>query len=296
MDFGKHRKPILLRDQFLHDSSFIVKENDLAWNNPWHFHPEIELFYCIEAKGTNFIGNYVHPIENGELLLIGKNLPHSRQGDKAYSDKSEISRTIELKFNDNFLGDNFFALKEFTPIDALLKRAQRGIKFHGDINQQVHAILSRINRTPGIATLMDVLYILDILARSDNFTLLNATGFLNEPNNLESQKINKVFLYTENHFKEPIALSEVAALVNITEAAFCRYFKVRTGKSYFQYLTEFRISHACRMLMEEDKDIAQVCFSSGFNNPSNFHKQFKKIINLTPKAYRENGKKRIPSA
>jgi AraC-like DNA-binding protein len=142
---------------------------------------------------------------------------------------------------------------------------------------------------------MDVLAILDILAHADDFTYLNSTSFLSEPNNQDSQKINKVFLHTEKHFMEPISLSEVAALLNITEAAFCRYFKVHTGKSYFQYLTEFRIAHACRMLIEEDKDIAQVCFSSGFNNPSNFHKQFKKIVNLTPKAYRENGKKRIPT-
>jgi AraC-like DNA-binding protein len=285
MDTGRHRKPILLRDQFSLDSSFLLKENDLSENNPWHFHPEVELFHCIEGKGTNFIGNYVQPIENGELILIGKNLPHSRQADK--SQKKGVVRTIELKFKDNFLGDNFFALKEFTHIEALLKRAQRGLKFNAETRNRVSPLLTGLAGKTGIIALMDVLGILDILAHADNVTFLNATSFLNEPNNLDSQKINKVFLYTEKHFGEPIALSEVAALLSITEAAFCRYFKVHTGKSYFQYLTEFRIAHACRMLIEEDKDIAQVCFSSGFNNPSNFHKQFKKIVNQTPKAYRE---------
>jgi AraC-like DNA-binding protein len=295
MESGKHRKPILLRDQFSLDSSFILKENDLVSNNPWHFHPEVELFCCNEARGTNFIGNYVHSLEKGELLLIGKNLPHSRQVDKTYDDKKEISGCIELKFREDFLGSNFFMLKEFAHIDALLKRAQKGIKFQDKTRGQVYPILQRIKGATGVTALMSVLSILDILARADDFSLLNSAGFLNEPNHQDSQKINKVFLYTEEHFREPIALSEVAALINITEAAFCRYFKVRTGKSYFQYLTEFRIFHACRMLLEEDKDIAQVCFSSGFNNPSNFHKQFKKIVNLTPKAYRENGKKRVPS-
>jgi AraC-like DNA-binding protein len=296
MDSGRHRKPILLRDQFSLDSSFIIKENDLAWNNPWHFHPEVELFYSFEAKGTNVIGNYVHPIEKGELLLIGKNLPHSRQGEKAGSEKKESLKCLELKFKEDFLGKNFFALKEFTHIDALLKKAQRGIKFHGKVRNDIHPILNRLRGASGITAVMDVLSILDILARTDDFTFLNATVSVSEPNDQDSQKINKVFVYTEKHFKEPIALSEVASLINITEAAFCRYFKVRTGKSYFQYLTEFRIAHACKMLLEGDKDIAQVCFSSGFNNPSNFHKQFKKIVNLTPKEYRENVRKRIPSA
>ncbi len=294
MDFAKH-KPILLRDRFSLDSSFIIKENDLAWNNPWHFHPEVELFCCIEAKGTNFIGNYVHPIENGELLLIGKNLPHLRQRDKAHPDTNGTTRTLELKFKEDFLGEDFFTLKEFIHIDALLKRAQRGIKFHGPVCDRVRTILSRVSAGGGTAVLMDVLSILDVLARSEDYTLLNAITFISEPNHQDSQKINKVFLYTEKHFREPISLSEVAALVNITEAAFCRYFKMHTGKSYFQCLTEFRISHACRMLMEDDKDIAQICFSCGFNSPSNFHKQFKRIVNLTPKAYRENGKKRIRS-
>lgn len=294
MDSRKHRKPILLRDPFSLDSSLIIKEDDIAWNNPWHFHPEVEVFYCMEAKGLNFIGNYVNSIENGEVLLIGKNLPHSRQSDKEYLDKNGPVKCVELKFKEEFLGDNFFTLKEFTHIDALLKRAQRGIKFSRSTSELIHPLITGMHAVTGIPSLMNVLSILDTLARSDDFIYLNTAGFISEPNNQDSQKINKVFFFTERHFKEPIALSEVAALINITEAAFCRYFKVRTGKSYFQYLTEFRIAHACRMLLEEDKDIAQICFSSGFNNPSNFHKQFKKIVNQTPKEYRENGKKRIP--
>ena len=109
-----------------------------------------------------------------------------------------------------------------------------------------------------------------------------------------SQKINKVYHYTIDHFREPISLAQVAALTNHSPAAFCRYFKTRTRKSYFQYLTEVRIAYACQLLMEGNLDVAEVCFASGFNNLSNFHKQFKKIVKFTPSEYQKKSKKKVP--
>ncbi len=295
MDFHQ-RKPILLKDQLYVGSSFTIRREDMAGNTPWHFHPEVELCYCLKGKGTHYIGNHTRAMEEGELLLIGRHVPHTRQPDKEYYDQrpEEKPASIVLRFKENFLGNHFFSIEEFMHIKVLLKNARRGLQFYGETRALAGALLCRMEGTSGIPALMNILSLLDKLGRSEQFHFLNEAHFQSEPNDQDSQKINKVIYYTENHFQEPISLSEIAALVNTTEAAFCRYFKTHTGKSYFQYLTELRIAHACRMLMEEDKDIAQVCFSSGFNNPSNFHKQFKKIVHLTPKAYRKKVKKKTP--
>jgi AraC-like DNA-binding protein len=141
----------------------------------------------------------------------------------------------------------------------------------------------------GIKALLEIISILDAMAHSEEFVFLNPMNFLSESNSHDVLKVNKVFEYTTAHFRDVVSLSEVASLVNLTAAAFCRYFKARTRKSYFQYLTEVRIASACKMLLEVDMDVAQVCYSNGFNNPSNFHKQFKKIVGLTPKEYRQKG-------
>ena len=292
---SKHRKPILLKDQPSLEQSFIIKGDDIASNSPWHFHPEVEIIYCTKAKGTNFIGNYVSPIEEGELLLIGKNLTHARKPDNEYylQNPEDKPESIVVKFRENFLGDDFFSINEFSHIETLFQRAQRGMKFNGETREHVGFMLKKMVRSSSIFALLEIISILDVLGMSDNFIFLNQVNFLSEANNHDSEKINKVFEYTGSHFREPVTLSDVAKLVNLTEGGFCRYFKTRTGKSYFQYLTEVRIANACRMLLEDDKDVAQVCYSNGFNNPSNFHKQFKKIVNLTPKEYRGKGQDRV---
>lgn len=292
------RKPHLLKVPSPLGSSFIIKGDEIAWNNPWHFHPEIELLYCIKGKGTNYIGQYIESIEEGELLLFGKNLPHTRQRSKAYYEQNaaEQPETIVLQFNEEFLGEMFFKLRECVHIETLLRKAERGLKFYGTTRDSVCDILKSMQGKQGITAILQIVSILDILATSDEYSMLNSIHYLSDVNNIDSRKINKVYHYTQTYFKQPISLSDVAAVINLTEAAFCRYFKARTRKNYFQYLSEVRIAHACAMLTEQDIDVAEVCFSSGFNNLSNFHKQFKKIMKDTPKEYREKGRYRIPQA
>ena len=96
--------------------SFDLRQERLPYfSNPWHFHPEIELLYCIKGRGTNFIGNSIRQIEEGEILLLGKNLPHTRQRDREYytQNKTEIPESIVIQFKEDFLGSTFFQLRDF---------------------------------------------------------------------------------------------------------------------------------------------------------------------------------------
>lgn len=282
-------KPHLLKITPAVQDSFILKGDEIAWNNPWHFHPEIELLYCQEGKGTNFAGHFVGAIEEGEILLFGKNLPHTRQRDKDYylSNPAEVPKTIVVQFREDFLGPHFFSLKEFLPIQTMFKKAERGLKFSGAWHDAVRRRLTALHGKSGALRVLELIAILDLLARSADFEFLNAQSYLNEVNERDTAKINKVYAYTAAHFQEPISLAEVSALTNLTPAAFCRYFKTRTRKSYFQYLCEVRITHACGLLMQMGLDISEVGFASGFNNLSNFHRQFKKVMKLTPSEYRQ---------
>ncbi len=289
------QKPHLLKIIPPNEDSIVVKGDAIALNNPWHFHPEIELLFCIKGKGTNFIGNAIRQIEEGEILLLGRNLPHTRQRDRSYYEQhqDETPESIVIQFKEDFLGARFFQIRDFQHIDALLNRALRGIKFIGRTRSEVGEMLYRIKDTKGTQSILLLLSILDQLAHSEEFVYVNGTHYASDVHEKSSERINKVYHYTIEHFRKPITLSQVASLTNHSPAAFCRYFKMRTRKSFFQYLTEIRIAYACELLSECDLDVGQVCLNSGFSNLSNFHKQFKKIVKSTPREYQKRSMMKV---
>lgn len=280
------------------ENSIVIKGDDIALNNPWHYHPEIEILYCIKGKGTNFIGNSIRNIEEGELLLLGENLPHTRQRDRHYYSRhpDEKPESIVVQFRADFLGSRFFSVKEFAHIRSLLDRASRGLKFHGLTRADVITRLERIRFASGAGSILELLAILDLLGRSRECVYLNGANYIPRAHEKGSQKINRVYLYTIEHFREEITLKDVADLTSHSMAGFCRYFKAHTRKSYFQYLTEVRVSYACQLLMEAELDVTRIAYASGFNNLSNFHKQFRKIMKQTPTEYRAKSLHKVPQS
>ncbi len=201
--------------------------------------------------------------------------------------EDQIPESIVIQFKEDFLGETFFQLRDFQHMGEMLHNALRGIKFIGTTKKAIEKKLHAIKDTRGAASIIMLLSILDLMARSNEYIYLNAAHYASEVHERASQKINKVYHFTIEHFRKPITLAEVASLTNHSPAAFCRYFKTRTRKSYFQYLTEIRIAFACEQLRDGNLDVGQVCLNSGFNNLSNFHKQFKKIIKSTPSEYQK---------
>jgi AraC-like DNA-binding protein len=291
------QKPHLLKIIPPLEQSIVIKGDAIAINNPWHYHPEIELLFCIKGKGTNFIGNSIRTIEEGEILLLGKNLPHTRQRDKDYyhTNTDELPESIVIQFKEEFLGHEFFSVKDFNHIGELLSRASRGLKFIGNTRDEIGAKLHEIIRKRGTESILMLLSILDAMARSNEFIYLNPVNYASVAHEKSSQKINKVYHYTIENFRNSIHLEEVASLTNHSPAAFCRYFKTRTRKSYVQYLTEVRIAYACELLRDGNLDVSEVCLNSGFNNLSNFHKQFKKMVKSTPSEYQKRSRMKIAS-
>lgn len=291
------RKAQLLKIIPPFEKSIVVKGDAIAWDNPWHYHPEIELLYCISGRGTNFIGNSIRSIEEGELLLIGKNVPHTRQRDKVYyQDRDAVEpESIVLQFREDFLGKDFLEVREFTHIADLFNRALRGLQFSGHTRDSVAERLRTLKEKNETAAILCLLEILDELARSGEYIFLNPEKYVSDAHEKSSQKINKVYHYTIANFRKPIALADVAALTNHSIAGFCRYFKTRTRKSYFQYLTDVRIAYACELLRDGHLDVTRVSFASGFNNLSHFHKQFRKIVKMTPSEYREKSAAKLPT-
>lgn len=160
------RKPHLLKIIPPLENSIVVKGDEIAWDNLWQYHPELELLYCIKGKGTNFIGNSIRNIEEGELLLFGKNLPHTRQRDSDFYLHNSVAcpETIVIQFREDFLGEMFFNVKEFFHIQELIKRACRGLKFFDNTKDLIAERLTRTKKLQGASLILELLGILDTLA------------------------------------------------------------------------------------------------------------------------------------
>lgn len=271
-------------------SSFFVREfADVNFlNRPhWHVHPEYEIVYISNGNGKRHIGDRISYYEDGDLIFLGPELPHFGFTEELYEEHVEI--VVQMK--EDFLGRDFFLRPELQDIHRLFERSRQGISFFGQTKQEVGEALRRLVRLEHFERLMLLLEILQKMAKSQDYHLLHATGFAVEVNAQDHDRIALVYQYVEANFQNEVNLTEAARLVNMTVPAFCRYFKRLTKKTFTQFVNEYRVAYACRLLADENVSISVIGFESGFNNISHFNKQFKLITATSPRDYRKGLRK-----
>ncbi|SEL84300.1 AraC family transcriptional regulator [Parapedobacter koreensis] len=281
-------KPILRKIDTGADYSFSIREDIHPYlYNHWHYHPEIELTFIRKGKGIRLVGDSMQPFEDGDLVLLGTNIPHLWRSDASYFEQSSglTIEAIAIHFKSDFWGDTFLALPEMAPIKRLMENAQRGIKLLGSTHSLITNRMEGIIHAQGAARIEQLLHILNLIASSQEIELLSSAGFVHTFNANNTDRIDQIFNYTFTHFKEPLSIEQVASAVNLSPHSFCRYFKTRTLKTYWQFLLEIRIGYACRLLIADRHNISQVAFESGFSNLSNFNRQFRSIMQMTPQQY-----------
>jgi AraC-like DNA-binding protein len=200
---------------------------------------------------------------------------------------------IVVQMEEGFLGNTFFSLPEMTLIYQLFERAKKGVIFKGDTRKKVGDILISLLEEDSFNKLIGLLKVLQMMASSEEYELLQVQGFSLEVNAQHLSRIESIYRYVDQNIGNEIHLEMAAEKVNLSIPAFCRYFKKLTGKTFSHFVNEVRIAQAASMLKEEHLSISDVCFSCGFNNLSYFNKQFKEISGLNPKAYRAANKKII---
>ena len=279
------KKPTLEKITPDFGSSLLLKKHVefLKTKKPfWHFHPEIELVYVNKGKGKRHIGNHISYFNNSQLVLIGSNLPHIGYLDRLTTNGSETL----IQFKPDFLGKDFFKIPEMLAIDALFERAKKGIRFNIEIKQRIGAKIERLVDLEGANRITSFIEILNDLATTDDYTLLNANGYAFESSHQDSNKIEVVYKHINENFKDHISLDEISELVSMTVPAFCRYFKKSTGKTFTKLVNEYRVVHATKLLAESTMSIADISFECGFNNFSHFNKLFKEFTGKSASIYR----------
>lgn len=252
----------------------------------WHYHPEIELVYVNGGSGKRQIGSHISYYRNGDLILIGSNLPHCGFTDSLTNFKKE---TV-IQLNPQFLGDTFFALPEIKGIKNLLERAKKGIVFQGNDKRLIGNKIEKLDDKDPFTRFLGLLEVLKMLEKATDYKILNAEGFILETAAQDNDRINIIFNFVKEEYQRPISLEEIAGKVSLTIPAFCRYFKRITGKTFTRFVNEYRLAHAAKLLHEKQISITDVCFECGFNNFSHFNKQFKTFTGKSPSEYRNEHK------
>ena len=281
-------KPQLLKVSTAPTHSFSARRDTVPYiNNRWHYHREIELIHFEKGQGTQFVGDNIRNFASGDVVLIGSNLPHYWSFDSSYfeADSREEADVRVVHFNDDFWGADFLNLPENTNIKLLLQHAKQGIVIHGSAREEVRKHLEELLDAEGTKRILLLIDALTIIANSKDTQILSSVGFSPHFHHKEKDRINSIYDFAIQHFKQKISLDEVAEVAGMSSNAFCRYFKSRTGKTFSQFLIEIRVGHACKLLIENNLTVKQVCYESGFHNFAGFHKYFKQITGKSPLNY-----------
>jgi AraC-like DNA-binding protein len=281
-------RPQLLKVSKEPRHSFSVRQDLMPCiNTRWHYHSEVELIHFKKGHGTQFIGDSIKEFKPGDVVLVGSRLPHYWRFDDAYfNEDSEGSCDVRVAhFNENFWGDQFLQLPENVAIRTLLERARRGVQVTNETRTRVGGLMELLLETDGVQRVMLLVQALAIIADCKDLVTLSSIGFKQDCFETEDDRINVIYDYSLKNFKRTIQLDEIAHVANISPNSFCRYFKSRTRKTYSQFLIEVRVGHACKLLIENNISIKQLCYESGFNNFTSFHKYFKLITGKSPLNY-----------
>lgn len=270
--------------------SFSIRHDKLyKFRGNWHYHPELELHYVIKGEGIRFVGDSVDKFSEGELILLGENLPHCWQSADAVNvglpdNEFEV---IVLQFLPNCMGAHLLNMPEANPLIRLFERAKNGMKIQGHTKEKVVSLMLELSAASNMDRLILFFKIMNELAESSEYGFLTQSkNCYHARNESDMARVNQVYAYSMANYMQKITLNQMAGLCNLTVTSFCRFFRTMYRKSYYDFLTEIRVSKACLMIIDSDLTIESICNLCGYHNISNFYRHFKNITGMTPYVYK----------
>lgn len=272
------------------DKSFVVfHETGKYFPCPWHFHPEYELVLVLHSTGRRMVGDHIGYFDEEDLVFMGSGLSHVWINDQQFinGEAGYEADAIVIQFVDTFLGEIFLGIPEMEKFNNILKLSSRGMAFYGSTKAKVNKLMKGMLVMNGLKRLSTLFDIFDILTTSKEYEILASPEYNPKIELKTSDRIGNVTEYIMRNFDKEITLHEVASKANMAVTTFCNFFKCHFRVTYVEYLNTVRIGYACKLLADEDHNIVDIAFESGFNNLANFNRQFKRFKNMTPSDYRK---------
>ena len=246
----------------------------------WHYHPELELTLIEKGRGTRIVGDHTESFSEGDLVLLGKNLPHTWVSESSDQEQS----AIVIQFRQSLLSEEQLLAPEYAGISRLFQQAQRGIHF--SFQSSIADKLSSLIEMRGLEKITELWRTLDVLSQSSSIRLLASPIYRPSLGRHAEKRLDLACQFIHTQFTRKIPLQEIAGTVGMTETSFCRFFKKMTGKSFTEYVNELRVSRARKLLSESNMPIADVAFASGFESMTHFNRTFLQKNQIPPREYR----------
>ncbi|WP_396600892.1 AraC family transcriptional regulator [Algibacter sp. R77976] len=267
------------------ENSALIYQEDIeaVFYDKLHQHNEIQLSFIEKGNGTLLVGNNISSYVENDIFIIGSNLPHAFKSDKHGVTES---RMLSLFFTESSFGDTFFELSEFTELNRFFVKSTQGLIVKNNKSEIIECF-KKLKKASKLERFILFIEILKHIAKAKSEIL---SRFVHEKSysDIEGERMRNVFDYTIENAHKPIDLNTIASVANMTKNAFCKYFKKRTNKTYITFLNEIRVEHATRLLEQQiDLPIVEIAELSGFNNLSNFNRQFKKVKGYIPSYVRK---------
>jgi AraC-like DNA-binding protein len=263
-------------------SSFKILSPHLSTTFLWHLHPEYEIVYVEAVGGPRHVGSHISKYVGSDLVFIGPNIPHLNFDFGVHSDCEQI--VIQMK--ENFLGEPFFNNPEISAIKQLFKKACYGLSFYGDTKAKAAEALKKLQGLNRFDQLLSLLQIFQLLATTNEVEVLNNTPAANKAFVKQQKRMDLIYKYVEDNYNLKPNVNQLAQLVHLTPAAFCRYFKKQTKLTFTDFVNQYRINEAKNLLLQ-DKTITETCYATGFEQLSYFNKTFKKLCSENPSAFKK---------
>jgi AraC-like DNA-binding protein len=248
----------------------------------WHFHPEYELVFLDGADGTRHVGEHISRFRGSDLVFIGSDIPHLNFD---YGIKESYEKIV-VHMKPEFLKDAFVSTPELSSIQQLFEQSKHGVAFGVNTKAAVCVRLKKLHLLSYFDQFLEMLSILQLLAQAEDKELLHTHPVVNPHNQKEQGRLKNIFQFLDDHYHRKIDITEVAKLSNLTNAAFCRYFKRMTRLTFTEFVNHYRIDKA-KKLLRLDNNITETCFQCGFESISYFNKVFKKVTGQNPLAFKK---------
>lgn len=284
-------KPILIDTKLTLQNSIVVKDIDVPFlDNPLHFHDAYEIVLIRKSEGKRVVGDHVEFFSHNDLIFMGPKLSHAwfNEGYYRNSVNSGSVKATVIYFHPDWLSQSLLESSDFIKLKDLLFRMNRGVKVLGYTKNILIRKINKIKNGGGLRSIIQLLDILETLCSSSEYECLASIGYANSFRQKDAGKIDRIYQYVMESFDKPIELKQVAAVAHMTPTSFCKYFKLRTQKTFSHFLNEIRISHACKLLYNENLSVSEIYLQCGFNNFSNFNRTFRELKKMSPTAFRSS--------
>lgn len=253
--------------------------------NQLHQHEEIQISYVVKGAGTLVVGDTINDYKEDDILIIGENIPHVFRSDRAASDHVIM---YTLFFTKTSFGKDFFLISDLNEVEDFFSRSTYGMKMNKNENShEIIKIFNELKHQNKINQIASLLTIIDLVTNSET-TPLSSFVYRKRYTDDEGKRMSAVIEHAMKFYYKTITLEEVAEIANMSKNAFCRYFKKRTNKTFFQFLIEVRIENACKLLLNKNNEhtistISELC---GFQDIANFNRKFKQLKGVSPSVFR----------